>query len=587
MILLPCSPVFFGARSPSSDATWYPMLLNGDPMAAGARAPSGAVSSYIAPDPISWSVVNLTVGPGPTGLTYDPADGYVYVPNAGSSNVTVLSGLGTVGSVNVGNETQSVVYDSGNGYAYAINAYSDNVSVISGTALLTTVNVGSQPVLAAYDSQNGFVYVANTMSDNVTIINGTSVQATLSAGLEPYAVALDPGNGLVYVTNLDSNNVTVIDGTAVVGSIAVGVQPWDILYDGRSGDLYVENSNSGNVSVINGMTVVGTVNVGSGPWSATYDPRTGYVYVSNSESSSVSVLSGTAVVATVAVGSEPESSAYDPDNGWVYVPDVVSGTVTVLNGTSVVGSAVVGQFPSPALYDGSDGDVYVANFGLGGFGTSTVSVLLPLEQYRVTFSEKGLPLGTPWWVNATGVAPTAADTSTVSFNTYNGTYSYTLATSDKQFESPGGNFAVNGAPRTVSVSFTEVTYAVTFNETGLAGGTTWTVELMPGSNLSSTTTSLTFHLANGTYTYLAISSGFTNVSGNLKISGPLPTAVTIGFLSTSTSPPKVPTTDLLIGGVIALAVALVAIGFLRRRRKGPPAAATAPGSSLPNGPGSP
>src|SRR2546427_1093821 len=67
-----------------------------------------------------------------------------------------------------------LAYDSGNGYVYVANAGSDNVSVISGTTVVATVPVGDDPIGVAYDSGNGYVYVTNDNSNNVSVISTTT-----------------------------------------------------------------------------------------------------------------------------------------------------------------------------------------------------------------------------------------------------------------------------------------------------------------------------------------------------------------------------------------------------------------------------
>ncbi len=63
-----------------------------------------------------------------------------------------------------------------------------------------------------------------------------------------------------------------------------------------------------------------------------------------------------------------------------------------------------------------------------------------------------------------------------------------------------GNVTVSGAPVAVEVPWTIVTYAVTFQETGLPIGTNWTVKLF-GTAYESNTSNLTGYAPNGTNVY--------------------------------------------------------------------------------------
>ncbi|MEM3846398.1 MAG: DUF5979 domain-containing protein, partial [Candidatus Parvarchaeota archaeon] len=150
------------------------------------------------------------------------------------------------------------------------------------------------------------------------------------------------------------------------------------------------------------------------------------------------------------------------------------------------------------------------------------SITFTLVQYVVTFSESGLPSGT-WYVNITTTGQSFSEpssTTSFSFSESNGTYSYTVATGNK-FYSPSpssGSFTVNGASTSVSVSFTEVTYTVTFTESGLASGTWWVNITTTGQSFSepSSTTSFSFQEPNATYSY--------TVQTNYKIDKPSPSS---------------------------------------------------------------
>jgi hypothetical protein len=145
-------------------------------------------------------------------------------------------------------------------------------------------------------------------------------------------------------------------------------------------------------------------------------------------------------------------------------------------------------------------------------------------KYTVTFTESSLPSGTTWYVNLSNGMDSGAITGTsYSFSLANGTYSYTIATSDKTYEpSPfSGSFTVNGAPVSKSVSFSEVIYKVTFTESGLPSGTSWKMTFNGETN-SSTNSVMTFSAPNGTYSFGAsnLSNYYTlNYFGSLSVKG--------------------------------------------------------------------
>ncbi len=129
-------------------------------------------------------------------------------------------------------------------------------------------------------------------------------------------------------------------------------------------------------------------------------------------------------------------------------------------------------------------------------------------KYDVTFTESGLTSGTSWSITLAG-STLSSSSSTIVFSEKNGTYSFTVGPVSGFAAHPtSGSVTVNGAAVGEPISFA-VGYAVTFTETGLPSGTSWSVTLN-GSTLSSTSTSIVFTESNGAYPYtIPIASGYT------------------------------------------------------------------------------
>ena len=442
------------------------------------------------------------MGRWPDGAAYDSANGNLYVSNRGSSNVSVINGSTNTVVATIPlpwDEPVGAAYDSSNGDIY-VSEWNQtsftNVSVISGSTnrVVANISVGDREDSATYDPSNGDVYVTLWARGNVSVINGSSntVVATVPVGLVPSGGAYDSSNGDVYIANTYSHNVSVIHGTKIVATVPVGsaAGPQDVAYDSTNGDIYVTNTFSnrlGTVSVINGSsnTVVATVPVGLVPNGAAYDPADGDVYVANIGSNNVSVVAGSTnkIVATIPGGDEPWAVAYDPSNGEVYVTNYLSGNVSVICGST----------ESPATY-------------------------------TVSFIESGLPFGTNWSVTLSGDTESSTATA-IGYSETNGTYSYSIGSVMGYTASPlSGNLAVSGNSVTESITFSLVnltTYAVTFTESGLTLGTSWSVTL---NNVTarSTTATIGFAEANGRYPYRVGSVTGYAVSpstGNLTVSG--------------------------------------------------------------------
>jgi hypothetical protein len=206
----------------------------------------------------------------------------------------------------------------------------------------------------------------------------------------------------------------------------------------------------------------------------------------------------------------------------VSTSDEIVGNITEVNPAN---NGIITIIPSlitlEMTFDSSTQEIFADNYILG-----SVSVYSVQHYYTVTFTESGLPSGTTWYVNLTNGMKSGAITGTsYSFSLTNGSYSYTIATTDKTYSpSPSsGGFTVNGASLSESVTFSKVTYTVTFTESGLPSGVEWYVNGTGFSDHASAPSNISFSLTNGTYVFTVtnLSSYYTttysftvNVDGN-------------------------------------------------------------------------
>lgn len=160
----------------------------------------------------------------------------------------------------------------------------------------------------------------------------------------------------------------------------------------------------------------------------------------------------------------------------------------------------------------------------------SVTVEPKVTTYSVTFSETGLPSGLTWQVTVDGVTKSlitvgGCANSLTWTGLSSGTYSYTVAGNPGWHQSTlpyTGTVVVSGASVTEPVLvYTQVTYAVTFTETGLPSGDSWSVTLggVTGTSKGST---ITFLEANGTYSYSVNTSPScprTPSSGTVTVNG--------------------------------------------------------------------
>ncbi len=177
---------------------------------------------------------------------------------------------------------------------------------------------------------------------------------------------------------------------------------------------------------------------------------------------------------------------------------------------------------------------------VNGAGTSAPAITFSYLTYTLSFSESGLPSGDTWYVNLTGGAQLSATgaTTTLSTTVPNGTYSFSVATNDPTYAPSyySGSVPVNGVSASApAITFTQVTYALAFSESGLPSGDTWYVNISGGPSLSGTgaTTTLSTNLPNGTYSYTIATNDPTYApsayGGTVTIDGAPTSATAVAF----------------------------------------------------------
>lgn len=211
-----------------------------------------------------------------------------------------------------------------------------------------------------------------------------------------------------------------------------------------------------------------------------------------------------------------------------------TGLPTGTTWTVTLGGAPQSTPTTTIVFTEANGSYAYTVTGIAGYvatpssGTLTVAgaivsqtISWTVKTYAVTFSETGLATGTSWTVKLNGV-PNSSTTPLIGFLEPNGTYSYSITPIAGYTASMyGGAVTVNGGSQQVNVTWTPVTYSVTFVETGLAAGTSWSVTLN-GTLKSSTTSTLVFPVGNGTFAYnVSPLAGYrvSPTSGSVSVNG--------------------------------------------------------------------
>src|SRR6266849_5149334 len=433
------------------------------------------------------------------------------------------------------------------------------------------------------------------------IVIGTLAAAVAVAGPTPRTHIARTGAGIPIRTRASGRG----DGLSNMppGNLpaANNFYPAGIEYDSGKGEVFVADAAWDNVSVISDATnaIVANVRVGANPFGSAYDGGKGEVFAANQASNTVSVMSDATntVVATIDVGSYPTGVAYDSAKGEVFVSNQVSNNVSVISDAtnSVVATVDVGAYPFGLAYDSAKGEVFVANANSNNVSvisdaTNTVVATIAIgpvpPTYPVSFTETGLPIGTSWSVTFDGTAQSST-TNTIAFSKGNGTYSYAIGGIQGYATSPyTGTILVNGGSVTQPVPWTQVTYSVTFQETGLPASTRWSVVLQGMSQFSMTTTDA-FVEPNGTYSFtIGAGPGYAASprSGMITVNGYSVTQL-VAFSAAGNAPSissfSASASSITLGSSVTLTVSATGTGTLSYAYSGlPPGCASVNASTL-------
>ena len=405
----------------------------------------------------------------PAALAYSPGADRVFVGNLASDNVSVFnaSSLARVGSVALPD------YPSGLLSISALDeldvAYSDsqNLTVISaGNDTVTgTISLPLLPTVGAYDGSSDSILVASYATPDVYRVNASNGAVIATADV-PFVsgIAVDPDSGDAFLM-LYSDEIVVWNFTdGDLTSIPAGVE--------TASGVWVEG-----VGVFANDPGGGTVlEIAASPGRLLTDPR---LLIAPEES-----MNGTEVSADVEFngGTAPFTYTF---SGLPPACDAAGGPSW--NCTP----SAPGEFPISVTVDDSVGNSLVVT------ATFWVTGVEP-----VTFLESGLPEGSTWTLQIAPRPPVTLTGTTYSIEEPDGLYGYAANTSVPNYlaQPPAGAFSVDLRPRTVLIHFLP-TYPVQLTESGLWVPFSWTV-YVNGGFLTSTTSTITTALPNGTYSLI-------------------------------------------------------------------------------------
>lgn len=345
--------------------------------------------------------------------------------------------------------------------------------------------------------------------------SGSFLSVETGDGPHNFSLRAVPGYSTVWTGAADvEDDVTVVGVVFVVTTFAVtalegglGNGTWNLTVGGMSG------------SAPAGSPI--TFGMPNGTYPVDAGPRSGYVVTAPTN---ISVLGGpqTFNVSYAPIEVVPpgfpvyfNETGLPPGTAWNVT---VNGSTFGASGPSIRvlltnGSYAFGIGRVPGFTSRSTGTVHVNG------QIDRVAVKFTPFTFSVYFNESGLAPGTRWQVGVGGAKLAGTSPSLVA-HLANGTYSYTVARIAGYAVAAKGTVTVQGAPVGIPVPFSRVLFAVSFVESGLAPGTTWSVAI-GSSNLTSNGTALTFALGNGSYAYsVGAVAGYTGPgNGTVVVAG--------------------------------------------------------------------
>jgi len=480
-------------------------------------------------------------------LTGNNIQGIISVePNGHPYNVTFIeNGLlpGTSWSVTLNGTTESsttdtIAFSVPNGtYSYTIGSVTGyTISTSSGSITVNGANVNQAITFTSVATTSYTITFTETGLPSSTLWSVTLNGLTLSSTTN--TISFDEPNGTYsyiigsitgYTSSPSSGTLTVYGANVNVAITftPISVKTYSIKFIEAglpSGYWYVNITGQPSSGPILSSQASYSVSLPNGSYS--YTVSTGNKEYKPSYTGSFTV-NGASVSQSITF-SEVSYNVTFTESG---LPTGATWNVT-LNGAKSSSTTSSISFSEPngtysytvGIYNGYSASPYSNSVTVNG-GNLNIAITFTRVTYTVTFTESGLASGT-WYVNITTTSQDFSEpdtTTSISFSEPNGTYSFTVATNykiDKPLVS-SGSFTVNGASVSESITFSEVSYNVTFTESGLPTGATWNVTLN-GVLLSRSSSSISFSEPNGTYSYtIGIYQGYSAFpySGTVTVNG--------------------------------------------------------------------
>lgn len=180
-------------------------------------------------DPNNGSIMNvIPLGGNPASTSMVFVGNYLYVAIHGEGSGSTVQAYDAntaqlVSVITVGTAPNGMAFDSENGFIYVANEATDNISVInsSNNKIVSAIALNSTPNDIAYDASNGYVYVTGSQSGNVYAIKNLSVASVTKVGEDALDIICDSHTGQLAITDTTGNEVTEVSPSSFTTSVFV------------------------------------------------------------------------------------------------------------------------------------------------------------------------------------------------------------------------------------------------------------------------------------------------------------------------------------------------------------------------------
>lgn len=491
----------------------------------------------------------------PWGVAYDPLSDRMFVSDYFGNDVRVYnaSNMTLLRSVPTGNQSSGIVYDPALHAVVVANWGTGNLSVLNGTtgSELPPIAVGGAPEALGIDPTGRVMLVGDASGAPTRWLNASNLSAPGSLLPIPYghAFTFDPAastayefnySGQVFAISLANATITTlaagedtVGGTWVAGVGLLAVDPLagavyllpsapvapltgpvlraSPLVDSLGGNVTLQVQFGGGVAPFTyrflglprGCTSVDAAAVACQPLA------TGAFLVT----AEISDADGSVAAASSWIWVGPTYRVTVDETGlptgatWAFA--LLGGPSVRSNGTSAAVLAENGSwwFSAGTLLPHYLG--FPTSGRLTVAGAAIVVRLTFVPTFEVTFTESGLPSPLRWSVSLNGSIANSTSGGSVSFWVPNGSFPY--ASGAAGYATSPGTAVVSGAAVTIPLVFVVATQGLVFEASGLVPGVLWGITLGNVFGQQTTTSgSITFREANGTYTWTVLgASGYT------------------------------------------------------------------------------